>query len=433
MSRIAVIGGVAAGMSAAARAKRLDPSCEVTVIEKGEYVTYGACGLPYFLEGRMHRAQSLVVYTPDYLREKRGIDVRTGIAAESVSLARREVALSDGSRLGYDRLIFATGARARTGLPGAAQPHVFTLQTIPQAEAIQAFLQERKPKRAVVVGAGYLGLEAAEALRYNGLEVTVMTRGANVLRRGEPWLTELVAKHLDKFGVPLRLSAEVSAIGSDDVAGEPADIVVLAVGFRPNAELAAEAGVMLGRTGAIAVNDLLETNVPAIYAAGDCAEHLHRVTAQPVYHPLGTSANKMGRIAGANAAGHRERFPGIVGTGIVGIFGLGIGVTGLSAAMARDAGFDAVAARIEAPSRARYMGGRPATVELVADRRSGRLLGATVVGEQDTAGRINTAATALTARLTVEEFAQLDLAYAPPFATVWDPLLIAAQQLLKDL
>jgi NADPH-dependent 2,4-dienoyl-CoA reductase/sulfur reductase-like enzyme len=432
--RLLVIGGVAAGLSAAARARRKDPSLEIVVLEKGAVVSYSACGLPYFIEGRVRQVDELVVYTPEYFRRERNITVRTGSRVAAIAHARREVALECGERVHYDRLVIATGARpCADGIVGVEQPHVFTLQTLEDGERLRRCLEEKRPRRAVVIGAGYIGLEAADALRRRGLAVTVLERGPWVLGRDDAGLTKTVTRLLELHGVELRLNARVSAIEPDRVAEARCDVVVLAAGLRPNAELAAEAGVQAGRTGAIQVDDRMETNLRGVFAAGDCAETCHLVTGRPAYIPLGTTANKMGRVAGANAAGARERFAGVVGTSIVRVFDAGIASTGLSAAEARREGFDPVSARIESAARAGYFGGRPTSVELVADRGTGRLLGGTVAGEQGADGRINVIAAALHARMNLEQFEQLDLAYSPPFAPVWDPLLIAAQQLIRLL
>jgi NADPH-dependent 2,4-dienoyl-CoA reductase/sulfur reductase-like enzyme len=431
---LVVIGGVAAGLSAAARARRVDPHLEVIVLEKGPVISYGACGLPYFLEGRVRDASQLIVYTPEYFRKERNIEVRTGARAVSISHPRREVTLESGTRVRYERLILATGARCDTsGLAGVKQPHVFTLHTLDDATRLRAFLREKQPRNAVVVGAGYIGLEAADALRRNGLHVTVLERSAQLLLRDDAWWTALVGKQLAENGVELHSGVEVKAIEPDRVADFPAGLVVVAAGFRPNVELAAEAGVEVGRTGAIRTDDRMETNLRGVFAAGDCAEVNHLVTGRPTWIPLGTTANKAGRVAGANAAGSRERFAGIVGTSIVSVFGMGFATAGLSASQARAEGFSPVAVQIEAVSKPRYFQGVKTSVELVGDRTTRRLLGGAVVGEDGAAGRINVIATALHSRLRVDEFEQLDLAYSPPFSPVWDPLLIAAQQLLKQL
>ncbi|MGH9721429.1 MAG: FAD-dependent oxidoreductase [Bryobacteraceae bacterium] len=426
--RLVVIGGVAAGLSGAARARRLDASLEIVVLEKGPVVSYGACGLPYFVEGRVRRAEDLIVYTPEYFERERRITVRTGAPVASIAHARREVVLAGGERVHYDKLLIATGARPLRDVEGAGEPHVFTLHTLDDAQRLVAFIEQKRPATAAVIGAGYIGLEAADALRRRGLRVTMFHAGAEALDRGDPELTKFLTRHLERFGVELCCGARIHSIQD-----APGDVVVLATGQRPNTELAAEAGVELGRTGAIRVDDRCSTNLPGVFAAGDCCETHHLVSGRAVYIPLGTTANKMGRVAGATAAGARERFPGIVGTSILSVFGVGIGMTGLSVDQARREGLSAVSARIEAPSKARYFRGRPTTVEIVAESSTGRLLGATVIGEQDVAGRINVVATALHSRMNVVDFAQLDLAYAPPFASVWDPLLIAAQQLLNKL
>jgi NADPH-dependent 2,4-dienoyl-CoA reductase/sulfur reductase-like enzyme len=277
-----------------------------------------------------------------------------------------------------------------------------------------------------VAGAGYIGIEAAEALRTNGVRVRIIDSNPDVLGREDEALTALVKKHLALFGVSLECGSRV-----DRATTIGADMVVLATGLKPNVELAVGAGIETGRTGAIRVDDRMETNLGGVYAAGDCAETLHRVTGRPAYLPLGTTANKMGRVAGANAAGARERFSGVVGTSIVRVFGLGIGVTGLSVRQARREAFDAVSARIESRDRAAYFRGRPVMVELVSDRRTRRLLGGTVTGEDGVAGRVNVIATALSAKMTVDDLVELDLAYAPPYAPVWDPVLTAARQLIK--
>ena len=425
--RLLVIGGVAAGLSAAARARRIDPSLEIVVLEKGAAISYGACGLPYYLEGRVRRAEQLIVYTPEYFRKERNISVRTGARVVSISHPRREVVLdgAGGERVHYDRLVIATGARPRTtDFEGATLPHVFTLHTLEDAERLKAYLRDKQPKQAVVIGAGYIGLEAADALRRNGLAVTVVEHGPHVLGRGDAALTKAVRERLERFRVELQLNTRISDVGRYDLA-------ILATGLRPNVEIAAEAGVEVGRTGAIRVDERMETNLPGVYAAGDCAEALHLVTGRPAYIPLGTTANKMGRVAGANAAGRRERFGGVVGTAILNIFGMGVAFSGLSVDQARREGFSPVSARVTAPSRPGYFGGKPVTVELVADAGTRRLLGGSVWGEEGVEGRINVIATALHNRMLVEDLEQLDLAYAPPFATVWDPVLIAAQQLSK--
>ncbi|MCX6627015.1 MAG: FAD-dependent oxidoreductase [Candidatus Solibacter sp.] len=429
-----VIGGVAAGLSAAARARRIDPRLEIIVLEKGPVISYGACGLPYFVEGRVREVADLIAYTPEYFRKQRNIDVRTDARVIAISHPRREVVLQSGAKVPYEKLVIATGARGGLpDLPGAQLPHVFTLHTPDDAERMRRFLRERKPRSAVVVGAGYIGVEAADALRRNGLRVTILERSAHALLRDDAGLTAAVRMQLERHGVELRTGAAVTAIEPDRVAGVPCDMVVLAAGFQPNVDLAAAAGIEIGRSGAIRTDDRMETNLRGVFAAGDCAEVTHLVTGRPTWIPLGTTANKTGRVAGACAAGARERFPGVVGTSIVGIFGMGFATTGFSVVHARAEGFSPVVARIEANSRPRYYQGVKTIVELVADRTTRRLVGGSVIGEDGAAGRINVISAALQNRMRVDEFEQLDLAYSPPFTPAWDPVLIAAQQLLKEL
>ncbi|MBL8174886.1 MAG: FAD-dependent oxidoreductase [Bryobacterales bacterium] len=418
--RLVVIGGVAAGLSAASRARRLDPSLHITVFEKSPHISYGACGLPYFIEGQVRSLDQLRVYTPEYFARERNIQVRTNSEVIAISHARRELTLHGGERVPYDKLVISTGARRDLPL----QDNLFKLDTWDDAERLQAFLQQRKPKRAAILGGGYIGLEVAEALRAQGLAVEIHQRSNDLLRRQDPWLTALLAKHLERCRVTIHWNS---------TAAPGADLVILAAGMKPNTKLAADAGIELGRTGAIRVSERMETNLHGVYAAGDCAETTHLVSGRPVWMPLGTTANKMGRVAGAAATGARERFPGIVGTSIVRVCGLGVGLTGFSEAQARREGFDPIATSVQALDKNRYFRGKPVHVQLVADRRTGRLLGGAVVGEDNVAGRANVIATALHQRISVEDFANLDLAYAPPFATVWDPLLIAAQQLDKLL
>ena len=426
--RLVVVGGIAAGMSAAARARRLDVTAEIVVCEKGPQVSYGACGLPYLAEGRVRDWRELVAYRAGELRRERSIEARENAEVASVHHARRCVQMVSGEEIRYDKLVLATGALpAWAGSSGQPAARVFSLHNLSEGIRLRAHLDAAAPGKAIVVGGGYMGLEGADALRARGWRVDLAHSGDHFLRRDDPWLTARIEKHLERCGVRVKHRTRISVIP------DGYDLVLVATGLRPNVGLAQQAGARIGLTGAIEVTDRMETSVAGIYAAGDCAEAHHLVTGRAAWIPLGTTANKMGRVAGAAAVGGRERFQGIVGTAIVRVCGLGVAVTGLSAAQARREGFQPVEADIEALERPRYFRGRKTAVKLVADRATGRLLGGAVLGEHGVEGRINTIATALTQRMTVDEFAQLDLAYAPPFAAVWDPVLIAAQQLLKAL
>ena len=421
--RLVVIGGVAAGLSAAARARRLDRSMEIVVLEKGDTISYAACGLPYYVEGQVQKLSQLVAYTPERFARERNLEVRTLAEAVNISHPRREVTLRNGERIHYDKLVIATGARSAQ----SDDPRVCALHTLHDAERLKNLLQTTAPKTAAVIGAGYIGIEAAEALRAHGLKVCIYEAHAHVLGRADNALTALVAAQLKRFRVELHLNTRAAVESLQE------DLIILSSGVKPNTILAQEAGIEIGRSSAIRVTDRMETNINGIYAAGDCAETTNLITGRQVYFPLGTTANKMGRVAGANAAGGRERFPGIVGTSIVRVCGLGVAATGLSEVDARTEGFDPVSVVIHARDKAAYFRSRPTSVCMVGDKRTRRVIGGFVTGDDGVAGRINVIATAITNKMKIEEFETLDLAYAPPFAPVWDPVLIAAQQLVKAM
>jgi len=422
--KLVVVGGVAAGLSAASRARRLDPAAEILVLEKGSRISWGACGLPYLIEGQVSSMDELVVYPREFFEKERNIRIRTQAEVTAVRHGARELILANGERIPYDRLVWAAGARP------AHRPHserVFHLHSDTDGERLNGFLERERPRTAAVVGGGYIGLETATALRARGLMVRLFHDATTLLNREDAWLTQRVVERLEQCGVEVRLNEPA------DPDRVEADVVIDATGLRPNVEVLAEAGAALGRTGALAVDEYQETSLRGVFAAGDCCEARHIVSGRAVWIPLGTTANRMGRVAGANAAGRRERFPGVAGTSIVRVAGLGVGVTGLSQQQARSEGFSPVEAVIEARERARYFFGRRLAVQLVADRTSGRLLGGAALGDQGVLARIDTLAAALAARMTVEDLAGLDLAYAPPYSTVMDPLLVAAQQLLRML
>jgi len=442
MSRIVVIGGVAAGMSAASQAKRRRPDAEVIVLERGPDVSYGACGIPYNIEDPAREIDDLVVIAAERFRTERGIDLRTGHEAIGLDVAGRTVRVRERSGeydLGYDRLVIATGAAAvRLPLPGADLPGVFVVRELRDGAAIKQHLAATRARRAVIIGAGYVGVEMAEALRGRGLEVTVLEKADQVVPGFEPAIAAIVQDELVRHGTRVETGVSVTAIEpglavQTDRGAVPADLVVVAVGIRPNVALARAAGIGLGDTGAIAVDDEQRTSAPDVFAAGDCAEARHLISGHLAWVPLGTTANKQGKIAGANAAGAAERFAGIVGTAGFKAFDLEVGRTGLGLAEARHLGFDAIASRSRHKSRGHsYPGGTDVTTVLVVERATGRLLGAQMIGE-DAGKRIDVLATALHAGMTVDDLEGLDLAYAPPLAPVYDPVLIAATVARKEL
>ena len=449
MPKVLVIGGNAAGMTAAGRARRLDPGLEVTVLERGPHVSSSVCGTPYFISGDVPRAENLIRYTPEAFQERRGARVLTGVAAEKLDLSRRRVVarnLETGREIAfpYDRLLVATGyAPRRIEAAGAELGNIFSLANLSDALAIRSAL-ERRPQRALLVGAGLVNLEMAESLSRRGVAVTMLEKCDHIVPGLDPEMADLVEAELARHGVAVWKGRSVRTFfGNPDgrvqsawVSGiaEPvaADIVLVDIGVRPETGLARAAGIALGRSGAIAVSERLETSAPSIYAAGNCAETLHLVSNQPVANALGTAANKQGRVAGENLARVPAVFRGVLNTWVVRVFDAAVARTGLTEQEARACGFLPVAAQITAGARARYLGEEPVTLRAIADRASRRLLGVQAVGG-GADKRVDVAAVALTAGMKVDEAAQLDLGYAPPYSQVWDPFLVAMNALLRYL
>jgi NADPH-dependent 2,4-dienoyl-CoA reductase/sulfur reductase-like enzyme len=404
--------------------------------------------LPYYLSGQVADWKELIVYTPEFFREKREIDVRLNHEAVEIEPGRKTVhALRDRSQpvaLKYDKLIIATGGAPALTIPGADLPGVFTCNDLAGTIRLREFLDQKRPARAVIIGSGYIGLECADAFVSRGMQVTVLERSEAVLEGIEPEIGARIEDVLRKHSVRLQKLSAATAITRAAVEGtlhvqygatasEPAEAVLLATGIMPRSALAESAGIPLGATGAITVDDRMLTGVNSIYAAGDCAEARHLVTGKPAYFPLGTTANKQGRVAGENAGGGNARFEGIVGTLVTKVFELEIAKTGLSSAQALSHGFDPDSVSIISTSRAHYFHGKPIIITLIWDRSSGRLLGCQMAGEEGVAKRIDVAAMALHARMRVPDMLHLDLSYAPPFAPVWDPILIAANEAVKKL
>ncbi len=444
MTRVVVIGGDAAGMSAAAQASRGAEKVDLLVFEKGRYTSFAACGLPYFVGGVVTDASALVARTPEQHRAN-GIDVRTAHEVVAIDTDCREVevrSLDDDRtfREPFDHLVIATGASPiRPPFPNIEAHGVVGIQTIPDALALDEIIRTRKPRRAVVVGGGYIGLEMVEALLRRGLTVTVVEKLAQPMTTLDPDMGARVADGLRRLGVDLRLGVGVESFETDaegwvrrvvtDAGAVETDVVVLGLGVRPNVRLAADAGIAVGPSGAIATDARMGTSVPGIWAAGDCVESVHRVSGRPVSIALGTHANKQGRVVGLNVSGGHARFPGVIGTAVTKVEALEVGRTGLNEREATAAGFDAVADVIEGTSRAGYYpDGAPLAVKVVAERGSGRMLGAQIVGGTEAAKRVDALAVAVWNEMTVDEFSQLDLGYAPPFSPVWDPTLIAARR-----
>ncbi|WP_254829964.1 FAD-dependent oxidoreductase [Haloglomus salinum] len=437
-----VIGGDAAGMSAASKAKRENPDLDIVVFEKGEWVSYAACGMPYYVKGEIDELEDLVQVTAEEFREERDIDLRTGHEVVGIDPEARTVRVEgDGEAFDqpYDQLLIATGAHAvKPPFDGIDLDGVFTIHDMDHADAIQDYVTEENPQTAAIVGGGYVGIEMAEALDERGLEVHMYEMLPHVLQPFGESVATVVEDHLREQGIHLHLDTAVQGFTGDGavdgVALEaetvPADIVVVGVGVAPNTALAEDAGIEVGETGAIATDAYGRTNFDRIYAAGDCAEAHNVVTDAPDHVPLALTANRAGRAIGQSVTGTPTEVGGMAGTAIVKAFDIGAARTGLTdEEQARDAGFDPVSVEIQASSRAHYYpGAEELTVMLMADRPSGQVLGASIVGREGVK-RIDTVATALHGGMTVEDVENLDLAYAPPFSPVWDPVATAARVL----
>jgi len=444
-SRLVVVGGDAAGMTAAAQARRRRSPDELEIVcfERGEFTSYAACGIPYLVGDVVHDPDALIARTPEDHR-RNGLDMRIRHEVVAIDVAARTVnvrSLDDGTETTepFDQLVLATGATPiRPPLPGIDADGVFGVQTLGEGIALRAAVDTSNVEHAVVVGGGYIGLELAEALVLRGIQVALVEAGPQPMPTLDPDMGALVADALHHVGIDLHLEEAVEGFEVDDgaVTGVrtagcvlPADLVVLGIGVRPASELAAAAGLAVGPTRGIVVDDHQRTSADGVFAAGDCIETFHRVSRRPVAIALGTHANKQGRVAGINATGGDAAFPGVVGTAVSKICKYEVARTGLSEREASDAGFDAVAATIDAQTRASYYPGtRPLRVKLVVERDGGRVLGAQIVGEEGAAKRIDVLALATWTGMTAGELLNVDLGYAPPFSPLWDPVLVAARR-----
>jgi NADPH-dependent 2,4-dienoyl-CoA reductase/sulfur reductase-like enzyme len=442
-SRMVVVGADAAGMSAASQARRRRPADDLAIVafERGPHTSYSACGIPYYASGMVDEAERLVARTPEQFAARQ-IDARVRHQVEEIDLDGGRVRVNDLDRgrtfdEPWDVLVIATGTEPlRPSVPGLDLPGVFGLSILQDGLDLRRAIDD-KPRRAVVIGGGYIGLEAAEALVYRGIPTVMVVRGPEVMNTLDPDMGALVGQALRDAGVELHSNEKVEAIEGDrrvravrTAAGTlEADLVVLGMGTRPNVTLAREAGVALGRTGAIEVGPRMQTRHDGVWAAGDCAETRHLVSGHPVNYHLGTIANKQGRVCGINIGGGYATFPGALGTAVTQVWPVEVARTGLTETELRPLGLEYETVTVDSTTRAGYFpGSAPIRIKLIAERRSGRLLGAQIVGKEGAAKRIDVFATALWNRMTVEDMINLDLSYAPPFSPVWDPVLIAARK-----
>ncbi|MER6217492.1 FAD-dependent oxidoreductase [Streptomyces sp. NPDC001674] len=446
--RLVVVGGDAAGMSAASQARRLKGPGELEIVafERGHFTSYSACGIPYWIGGQVAERDDLVARTPEEHRA-RDIDLRTRTEVLELDLPGRRVRARDldsgeESWTGWDKLVLATGARpVRPKLPGIGAHGVHGVQTLDDGQRLMDSLERTPGRRAVVVGAGYIGVEMAEALVHRGYEVTVLHRGPQPMATLDPDMGALVHSAMNAMGIVTVSGAEVVKILADEegraravatATGDeyPADVVVLGLGVEPRTALAREAGLPLGESGGLLTDlSMRVRGHEDVWAGGDCVEVLDLVAGRDRHIPLGTHANKHGQVIGSNVGGGYATFPGVVGTAVSKVCDLEIARTGLREKDARAAGLRFVTAAIRSTNTAGYYpGAAEMTVKMLAERRTGRLLGVQIVGGAGSAKRVDIAAVALTAGMTVDQVVTLDLGYAPPFSPVWDPVLVAARK-----
>lgn len=432
--RLIIIGAVAAGTSAAAKARRNDENAEIIIYDKDSYISYSGCGMPYYIGGEVEDAKKLTPRDPVFFKSKYNVDILIrhevlSIDHKNKTLEIKNLATGDTFQDHYDKLVIAAGAAAVIPpVKGADLKNVFSLRNIGDMNQIKDFINEYAPKSAVIVGTGFIGLEVCENLKELGIEVTLIER--------LPWVTPVldgdmavyVEDHLRKNGIKLLTGLSVAEIKKDRVILEDqreveADFVLLSTGVRPNTELAAKAGIELGVTGAIKVNEKMMTNVKDIYSCGDCSEQYHVVTGKPVYRPMGSTANKTGRIAGDVVTGGNLSFRGILGTGIFKVFDMTVAITGLTEREAKKEGYHVAVCHNIKPNKPEYMSGREMVIKGIADKDTGRLLGVQIAGFEGVDKRIDVFVTAITYKAQAEDLFHLDLAYAPPFSTTKDPVM----------
>jgi NADPH-dependent 2,4-dienoyl-CoA reductase/sulfur reductase-like enzyme len=447
MERLVVVGGDAAGMSAASQArKRRGPEdLSIVAFERGRATSYSACGIPYWIAGTVATEAELISRSPEKHRAN-GIDVRVRHEVVGIDLDRRTVSVRDldGERSfdePFDALVYGAGSvPMRPPVPGIDAAGVYGVQVLDDGAALIRELDSGDVQRVVVVGGGYIGLEIAEACQVRGLDVTVVDLSATPVGTFDPDVGQFIADAVRGMGIKLVLgdgvagietdaSGRASAVVTSSGQALPCDLVVLGLGVRPNVALAREAGIPIGSSGGIVVDRRMRCAVEGVWAAGDCVESVHRLSGQRVVVALGTHANKQGRVAGINLGGGYATFPGVIGTAVTKVCDLEVARTGLSMKEADAAGYRYVTAHVDSTTRAGYFpGAKPIRVKLLAEKRSGRLLGAHIVGREGAAKRIDVLATAIWNEMSVDEVLSLDLSYAPPFAPVWDPVLIAARK-----
>jgi NADPH-dependent 2,4-dienoyl-CoA reductase/sulfur reductase-like enzyme/rhodanese-related sulfurtransferase len=443
--KIVIVGGVAGGATAAARARRVSENAEITLVERGPYVSFANCGLPYYVSGAIAKRSKLLLQTPEGFDARYGVKVLVDTEAVEIDRGGKRVRIVDPegeSWLPYDKLILAQGGNPiMPPLPGADSPNVFKLWTVPDVDRIKAYLDAQKPASALIAGGGFIGLEMAEAFRERGLATTVVELMPRIMSMMDGEFGSMIASKLEEHGVRVITGLGLKAIHPEDGKAElsdgslvDADLVLLSIGVRPELALAKSAGLVVGSSGGLEVDDELKTSDPDIFAAGDMVEIVHKVSGRKVRMPLAGPANRQGRIAASNALGMHMKYHGALGTSVFKAFDGVAASTGLTEKAAREAGLDVGAAMLYKDSHASYYpGGKEMALKIVYDRKSARLLGAEAFGGEGTEKRIDVLATALQGRMILDDIAELDLSYAPPFSSANDPVNLAAFIAQNDL
>ncbi|WP_028974552.1 FAD-dependent oxidoreductase [Spirochaeta cellobiosiphila] len=438
MKRILIIGGVAAGATAAARARRLDNQADITILEAGEDVSFANCGLPYYLGGEIPNRSSLILASPETFDDQYQVKVHTGTEAIKINKEAHTVTTFNKKKgeqtdYSYDKLILAQGGKPVTPpLPGVEKDHVFKLWTLEDMDHIDSFIAQKDPQTAVVVGGGFIGLEMVEALSNRGMKVSLVEKAPQIMINLESEISGFLTEELLSYGVDIHVNKGLSEIKDhqvilDDKSKIEADMVLLSIGVRPTLGLAQEAGLTIGESGGLWVNEYLQTSDSDIYAAGDINEISHRLHDKKIRIPLAGPANRQGRIAAENALGRQKSYKGAMGSSIVKLFDASAGSTGLSLTQAKDAGYEADAVVVHKASyTAYYPGSQKVTLMLIYDKKTGKVLGAQSAGYVGIDKRLDVIATAIAGNLSIEDLEELDLAYAPPFNSPNGPVNMAA-------
>lgn len=440
--KVVIIGGVAAGASCAARLRRLDEQAEIIVLERGEYISFANCGLPYYIGGVIPRRQNLLLNSPESLRSRFNIDVRIQNEVTAILPAQKAIEVSDLSngqsyRESYDYLLLAPGAAATDpGIPGSDRPNVFKLRNIPDTDKIKEYIVTRQPRQGVVLGAGFIGLEMLEMLHTAGLNVSLVESGPQVMRMLDPEMAAIVQQYLRHQGINLLLgqkavsmegTSEVTSVALENGTQIPADIVVMGLGVKPESALARNAGLDIGPTGGVIVNEFLQTSDPHIYAAGDVIESANFFTGEARHFPMASPANRQGWLVAGNIAGNARAYSGVQGTSIVKVMDMTAAATGENEKDLIKTGQPYLCCHLHPASHATYYpGASMMTLKLLFTPDEGRLLGAQIVGFEGVDKRIDVLATAMRAGLTIDDLQELELAYAPPFSSAKDPVNMAA-------